>query len=109
VNPDISIHDVVYVWLNRGRDNARSLSAIAETTKLSRRQVEAAVQRLRLNGYEVCSGPEGVWLGDDVDVTQTIASLRSRLRSQYKTLRAMQQGQRRRRGYQQTLWKNDAA
>jgi hypothetical protein len=103
---DLSTSDLVLLWLNRGRDGARTIGDLAETLKLPRRQVEEAVQTLRLAEWPVCSGPEGMWLGDSADLLQTLASLRGRLRSQYATYRALRRALARLSDSQQTtLWK----
>lgn len=91
----------VLARLGRGADQARSLSAIAEQLNAPRREVEQAVQSLRVSGFAVCSGSTGVWLGDRADLDSTIASLQRRLAQQYVTLRALRATARRMAGTQQ--------
>lgn len=82
---DLSAADLVYVWLNRGRDNAEPIGRLAEKLNLPRRTVEEAIQQLRVRGIPVASGREGVWIGDYRDLAETYASLRTRMRSQAVT------------------------
>jgi predicted DNA-binding transcriptional regulator YafY len=42
-----------------------TISQIAEDMKVSRRQVEKAIEQLRLEGSPVCTGSPGVWLSTD--------------------------------------------
>jgi biotin operon repressor len=104
VTADLAARDLIHVSLGRGRDNAASLSEIAERLHLTRRQVEASVQALRLDGVAVASGSDGVWLGDMNDMAATAHILRGRLISQYRTLRAVRATTARLRAdqYQQT-------
>lgn len=86
---DLAARDLVHVALGSGRDNAEPIGALSERLKLTRRQVEQAVQVLRVDGIPVASGSDGVWLGDAQDMAATAAILRGRLISQYRTLRAV--------------------
>jgi biotin operon repressor len=86
---DLDVRDLVHALLGRGKDNAEPIGALAERTHLTRRQVEEAVQSLRLDGVAVASGNDGVWLGDLEDMVATAGILRGRLISQYRTLRAV--------------------
>jgi biotin operon repressor len=87
---DMQARDLVHVALGSGRDNAEPIGALAERLKLTRRQVEQAVQALRVDGVPVASGAEGIWLGDSADMAATAAMLLDRLRSQRVTLEAVQ-------------------
>lgn len=110
--PDLPPADLVYVWLNRGRDNAESIGSLAERLRLTRRQVEQAVTDLRRAGHPVASGAEGIWLGDAVDMEQTYRTLRGRIESQSVTAWAVRRTlrQMRDRQYQQqTLGFGEAA
>ena len=98
--PDLAADELVYVWLNRGRDNAEPIGSIAERLKLTRRQVEQAVTDLRRKGMAVCSGNEGVWLGDYADLAETYSQLRGRMRSQAVTAAAVRRTLRRMRDRQ---------
>jgi biotin operon repressor len=86
---DLQVRDLVHIALPRGRDNAVSMSEMAEKLSLGRRQVELAIQALRLDGIPVASGSDGVWIGDVNDMAATAHILRGRLISQYRTLRAV--------------------
>lgn len=46
--------------LGRGRDAARSIGAIQDELGWTRRQVELAIQALRMDGQPVASGGEGI-------------------------------------------------
>lgn len=85
----------VLARLGRGADQARSLAAIAEQLNAPRREVEQAVQSLRVSGFAVCSGSEGVWIGDSADIAATLHSLRGRMVSQYQTYLALRKTLRR--------------
>ncbi len=87
--------DIVLTRLNRGRDGAISIGAIAEATHLSRRAVEKAVQELRVDGWAISSGSDGIWLADLEDMHRTIDSLQRRLAQQYLTLRALRDTEKR--------------
>jgi hypothetical protein len=101
---DLAARDLVHVSLGRGRDNAASLSDIAERLHLTRRQCEQAVQALRLDGIAVASGSDGVWIGDWQDMAATAAMLNGRLVSQVATIKAVEAttGRLRAAQYQQT-------
>lgn len=100
--------DVLYNRLGVGRDNAFPLGWYAERLGVGRRELEQAVQQLRLDGYPVCSGPDGIWLADNaVDVADTLQHLRSRMRNQYATYLALRRTLRRMRTvdvHQETLF-----
>lgn len=102
--------DVVFMALGRGRDNAHSLSAIAEDLGIPRRTVEKAVQELRLRGLPVASGTEGVWVGDAADLDATARYLRGRLIAQYQTFLAVRRtaGRMRQSAVQQLSWMDAA-
>jgi biotin operon repressor len=100
VTADLAARDLVHVALGAGRDNAEPIGALAERLKLTRRQVEQAVQVLRVDGIPVASGSEGIWLTNDpVELAATLRYLRGRIESQNRTawavrstLRRMQAG-----------------
>lgn len=97
MNNDMAAQAVL-AQLGWGRDNARSLSDIAEHLGWPRRAVEAAVQALRLAGKAVASGSEGVWLADSAaDMDATFAQLRRRIVSQSATAWAVRSCARRMR------------
>lgn len=93
--------------LGRGADHARSIGAIAEELGWTRRQVEQAIQQLRLDGQAVASGALGIWLGDASDLEATFRYLRGRIVSQSVTAWAVRQTMRRMRAaqvHQEQLW-----
>lgn len=93
---DLPAADLVHVALGRGADNAESIGSLAERLYLSRRQVEQAVQTLRLQGVAVASGRAGVWITDDpVDLWATYSGLRRRVISQMQTVWAVRKTARR--------------
>lgn len=95
---DMPARDLLLVRLGYGRDNAFPIGWYAEHLHLSRREVEQAVQQLRLDGIGVCSGPDGIWLSHDpVDVADTLQHLRGRLVNQYRTYLALRRTLRRMR------------
>lgn len=56
-----------------------TISQIAEDMKVSRRQVEKAIEQLRLEGTPICSGTEGLWLSLDAqELYEQAERLRSR-------------------------------
>jgi biotin operon repressor len=91
---------IVHMALGAGRDNAEPIGALAERLQLTRREVEQAVQTLRLDGIPVASGNEGVWIGDAADMAATALILRGRLITQYRTLRAVRATTARLKAYQ---------
>lgn len=60
----------------------------------SRRDVEQAIQQLRLEGNPICSGAAGVRLARTADeLAASNRSLHHRLREQYRTLRAQRRAE----------------
>lgn len=107
---DLSAADLVYAHLPRGKDAALSIGALAEKMKRPRREVEQAVQALRVSGFAVASGSEGVWIGSAKDMRATAAMLIHRIGIQRKTLDAVEATARRLEGTQQLplAWKEVA-
>lgn len=62
---------------------------------IEERALQQAVQDLRLENIPVCSGDGGYWLWDykDDSLNQTIRQLKSRIRNQSATIRALEQVQ----------------
>lgn len=87
----------VLARLGHGSDAARSIGDIAEELRWTRRQVELAVQSLRMQGFPVASGRDGVWIGDAQDMEQTYRYLRGRIASQSVTAWAVRSTLRRMR------------
>ena len=76
--------------LNNSRTHARTIGSLSESLKVSRREIEAAVQAARLNGVPIVSGSEGLWISDSPEeVARAAESLRKRLVTQYATVRAL--------------------
>ena len=79
------ISDLVYTNLKRGRDAGRTLGDLAESMGVTRRQIEASVQQLKLDGFPVATGREGVWLEEtSVGMMAQYRALRSRALSQLR-------------------------
>lgn len=58
------------------------------------REVQEAIQRLRVGGEPICSGDAGVWLARDADeLAASNRRLHHRLREQYRTLRAQRRAE----------------
>jgi hypothetical protein len=71
--------DLVKVRLGYGRDRARTIGSLQETLGVSRRIIEKAIEQLRLEGCEVCTGPDGAYLSlDSAELYQHAQALRSR-------------------------------
>ena len=96
----------VLLHLRRGRDGARSLSAIADEMGWSRRAVEKAAQELADDGRQPLVACErGIYLAQTADeVDAYIESLTGRLRSQYRRIRALRRVRDGMRAYQQMSW-----
>ena len=101
--------DLIAVRLPYGRDRAVTIGALQEQLGVSRRIVERAIEELRASGRPICTGSEGVWLGQtEAEVRACADALAQRLVTQYRTVRAMRQTAQRMRGVQQlSVW--DAA
>jgi len=91
----------VLARLEWGRDRAHPIGSLQEVLGWPRRAVEAAVQALRLDGFAVCSGPDGIWLGTAEDLVLTLHSLKGRIIAQHATYRALRKTLRRLQGVQQ--------
>lgn len=95
---DLPTTDLLYHRLGLGRDNAFPIGWFAEHLHLSRREVEQAIQQLRLDGKPIASGPDGVWLTNDpADLWATYSGLRGRIASQSATAWAVRRTLRRMR------------
>ncbi|HEV8177635.1 MAG TPA: hypothetical protein VGP44_08110 [Gemmatimonadales bacterium] len=81
--------------IGRGRDTARTIGDLAETLNRPRRSVEQTIQRLRVDGWAISSGSEGIWLADLEDIHRTIDSLARRILQQRATLRALRDTEKR--------------
>ena len=90
---------LLHAALGHGRDNARSLSDIAEQLGTSRRHVELAIRELRLAGEPIASDGSGVWVTDvPEELEATYRSLRRRVAQQSVTAWRLRQTARRLRG-----------
>lgn len=91
-----------------GRDHAITYGELAERLNIPRRSVEEAIRQMRLSGYPIITGSEGVWLSDDADeVFAAAQALSRRLVTQYRTVRAIRATARRmrvRECAQEELW-----
>lgn len=88
------------------RGRSCTLASIALSLRLSRRDVEQAVQELRLAGEPLVSDSEGIrYTTDPKEVAACAEALRRRLVSQYLTSRALRRTARRLEGINQpSLW-----
>lgn len=91
-----------------GRDSAITLSALAESLSMTRREAEEAIRQARLAGEPICTGAEGVWLASSpAETLQAAQRLRHRALTQLVTARALRHTARRMqaaRVEQTTLW-----
>jgi biotin operon repressor len=87
-----------------------TISQIAEDMKVSRRQVEHAIEQLRLDGTPICTGSPGVWLSQSAPELYAHAErLRSRAIHVLLGARALRATARRHERVQQTTLFGDAA
>ena len=94
--------DLIYANLRRGRDGARTLGDLAEAMDCPRRVVEAAVQDLRLRGFPVATGREGVWLEEtSAGMLEQYRALRARALHQFRTAAAVKRTALRLRDHEQ--------
>ena len=85
--------DVVLAELRTG---PATIAELAGWTSLPRRDVEAAIQELRLAGVPICSDATGVRIARDADeLARSNAALRRRAMTQLLTLRAQRRAERR--------------
>lgn len=86
-----------------------TIDELATHLDVSRREIEKAVQELRLAGNPIWSGPAGVRMAATADeLRESNERLHGRLREQYRTLRASQLTERRMRAapvVELTLWR----
>lgn len=92
--------------LNNSRTHARTIGELAEALRVSRREIEAAVQHARLDGVPIVSGSEGLWIASDAqEALEAAQALRKRAITQLVTARALRAaGKRMAAVRQQTLW-----
>lgn len=85
-----------------------TIRQLATSLSVPRREVEEAIQALRLDGHPIATGQHGVRLVNDADeLAESNRSLHHRLKAQYQTLRAQRKAERRlreRETSQPTLW-----
>lgn len=71
-----------------------TIAELAAYLEVSRRDVEQAVQSLRLAGNPIATGQDGVRLARTADeLAESNRSLHHRLREQYRTLRAQRRAE----------------
>ena len=92
--------------LNNSRTHARTIGSLSESLKVSRREIEAAVQAARLNGVPIVSGSEGLWIASTAqEALEAAQALRRRAITQLVTARALRAaGKRMAAVRQRTLW-----
>lgn len=102
--------DLIRTRLMWGRDRARTIGSLQEQLRCTRRTVERAIEQSRLEGFPVCTGPEGVWLTTDAAELRAHADrLRQRAITQLLGARALRATARRHERVQQTTLFGDAA
>jgi len=96
---------VLYTLTDYGGHTIRELAIILA---VSRREVEEAIQSLRLQGNPIATGQRGVKLANSAaELAESNRSLHHRLKAQYQTLRAQRRAEarlRERETSQPTLW-----
>jgi len=76
--------------LGLGADNARSISQIADSYGVSRREVEQALEDARRAGVPLVAGARGVYIATDVrELIEYERRLRERVRSQMHGIRGV--------------------
>lgn len=74
----------------------RTIGEVTSALQISRREVEASIQELRLRGEPVMSGSDGIWLGvNSKEVQAGAEALRRRIVQQALTQRALRSTARR--------------
>jgi len=86
---DLLLVDHLRLHLSHGKHNARTKAQLASATAYPAREIEEAIRQMRLAGLLIASGPEGYWMGDPAEIEATIASLRGRVITQYRTIRTL--------------------
>ena len=96
--------------LNNSRTHARTIGELAESLRVSRREIEASVQAARLDGVPIVSGSEGLWIASTPqEALEAAQALRRRAITQLVTARALRAaGKRMAAIRQQTLWEEAA-
>ena len=80
---------------------AKTIGDIAESARVSRREVEAAVQDARLHGVPVVSSSKGLWLGSDAEALAWCERQRSRAIHLMESAQGVQRGVERRAARQE--------
>jgi predicted DNA-binding transcriptional regulator YafY len=78
--------------LNNSRDHARTIGELSESLKVSRREVEQAVQDARLDGVPIVSASEGLWIGTDEEALAWCEKQRSRAIHLMESAQGVQRG-----------------
>jgi DNA-binding transcriptional regulator YhcF (GntR family) len=92
-----------------GRDDAVTQRRLARHLGIQCRDVQAAVEELRREGYPVCTGNRGVWVtADPEEIRDQYRALRRRALHQLSNLRRMLRTAESLES-PLTLWKEDAA
>jgi hypothetical protein len=93
----------ILALVGRSADTAVTLSTIAERARVSRREVEQAIQEARLHGHPLITSAKGAWLGTDAEALEWCERARSRVLHQLETIKAVEGGVVARRADQPTL------
>ena len=104
----MSVSDQVMAALSHGRWS--TIGYLAESLHLSRRDVEASIESLRLGGAPVIGGSDGVKLtADPVELEAYLAQRRYRTAAIHRgTMRLRSTLRRMKFGAQETLWRDVA-
>lgn len=89
---DLPAADFLRLYLGWGKKQAHTIGLLAQMTNLSRRETEAAVEALRMDGVPVCTGNAGVWLsGDQAELRGQIEARTSRAKTILRGNRGLKQ------------------
>lgn len=83
--------DIRYL-LNNSRAHARTIGELAEALRVSRREIEAAIQAARLDGVPIVSGSEGVWIGTDEEALAWAERQHSRANHLHESAQGVERG-----------------
>jgi biotin operon repressor len=92
--------------LNNSRAHARTIGELAESLRVSRREIEKAAQDARLEGVPIVSASEGLWLGNDEEALAWCEKQRNRAIHLMESAQGVQRGVEARRAIRagQTSW-----
>ena len=77
--------EVILSLIPLGNENAVSQSYLSDMTGYKKREIRLIVNELRKE-YPVCSGNDGYWIGNNVDINNTINLLQSHIKTMQETV-----------------------